>query len=366
MEVNMDTKKLIMDLSDLRSPSGFEDEMAPYLSDTLGDQFHVEDDNIRNTYVYENHVSLSSPNPQKLRIMLDAHADECGYIISAIKKTGLLKFLPLGSMIPGNAVAGKVRVKNTDGDYIQGIITSTPVHFLTQEQQKQTVEWEQLYIDVGATSEEELRKVFKIEVGAPVVPDVTCTYIEENQVFMGKAFDDRIGVAMAVEVMQKLKGNVQSELIGAISTQEEVGGRGVKVSVNKVAPHLAIVFEGTPADDSFAASDEAQSCLRKGPQIRHMDRTTISHPRFTKMTIDLAKKLNIPLQRAVRSGGGTNAQFIHNAHLGIPTIVLATPVRYIHTHHCIVTLEDFNHGVDLAVALIKEIDKQGLDLLKQF
>lgn len=357
--------RLIKELSDLNGAPGFEDDVCRYLHDKMGAAgFETFEDNIRNLYIYEKGTVLDGqprPKQAKLRVTLDSHSDECGYVIQSIKKSGLLKFLPLGTMLPSSAIAQAVRVRNAEGKYIKGVITSIPVHFLTASARQSGHDWEDLFIDVGATSAEEIAEKFQIEVGAPVVPDTQCTFVEENEVFIGKSFDNRIGVAMVTEVLSQLKGKTGLELVGAVSTQEEIGGRGAVVSAKRVLPDLAIVFEGTPADDSFTPDDEAQSCLRKGPQLRHLDRTCISHPKFTELAIRVAKEHNIPLQRAVRSGGGTNAALIHTTGLGIPTIVLATPCRYVHSHHCIVALSDFEAGVKLAVELIREIERLGID-----
>lgn len=357
----MNKIELIKKLSDANGAPGFEGDVCEVVRQAVDGTFQTFEDNIRNIFVYGDEVVDGTRKEGTIRIGLDSHSDECAYMVSAVMKSGLLKFIPLGTMLPYTAVAQSVRVRTTDGTYVPGIITSTPVHFLKDADWHKVVEWDDLYIDVGATSEKEARELFKIDEAAPVVPDVTCRYLEESQIFMGKAFDNRIGTAVLVEVMKKLKGQTKLEVVGAVSSQEEVGGRGARVSVNRVRPDFAIVFEGTPADDSFAGENQAQSCLKQGPQIRHIDKCMITHPGFVSLAREVAKKHNIPLQLAVRSGGGTNGQFYHYAFLGIPTIVIGVPVRYAHSHNCIISMEDFDNSVNLAVELIKEIEKRGID-----
>ncbi len=118
--------------------------------------------------------------------MIDGHSDEVGFMIKAIKENGLMKFLPLGGWIPYNAAAQKVRIKNSDGNYVPGIISSKPPHFMSEAERKESIDFNTLFIDVGATSKKEVEENFKIEVGAPVVPDVNFEYNIENDTMIGK------------------------------------------------------------------------------------------------------------------------------------------------------------------------------------
>lgn len=350
--------ELIKKLSNADGAPGFESDVCAVIRDSVSDIYETFEDNIRNFYIYPRGAVLNGSKPAKpakIRLALDAHSDECSYIVAAIKNSGLIKFLPLGGMLPSSAIAQRVRIKNNSGEYVYGVVTSTPVHFLSDAQKNKNLGWDDLYIDLGASSKQEVQDVFGVEVGMPVIPDVECKFTEKNETFIGKAFDNRIGTATVIEVMRELKDFEDIEIIGMISSQEEIGARGAKVSVNRVRPDLAIVFEGTPADDSFAPSDEAQSCMFQGTQIRHIDRSTVSHPAFTKFAADYARENGHKLQRAVRSGGGTNAQVIHTSGLGVPTIVLASPVRYVHTHHSITALSDFEEGVKYVAGMIKAL-----------
>lgn len=351
--------KCIMALSDANGVSGFEDEVVDVIRAHAGDGVSIEEDTLRNVYLTPKRAgSQSGPT-----VLLDAHSDEVGFIIQAIKTNGLMKFLPMGGWIPHNAAAQKVRVRNRDGRYISGIISSKPPHFMSEADRSKPIAFENLYIDIGAASAKEVQEVYKIHVGAPVVPDVTCTFDSDMGTFMGKAFDNRIGCACVLETLKQLPGDLSCTVVGAIAAQEEVGTRGAQVTARRVKPDIAIVFEGTPADDTFTPEDEAQSVLLKGPQIRHVDKSMITHPRFARFACDVAESMGIPFQEAVRSGGGTNGAPIHLSNQGIPTIVIGTPVRYIHTHNCICKLQDFENAIKWALEIVKRIDA---DLLKGF
>ncbi|MGM0643070.1 MAG: M42 family peptidase, partial [Thermodesulfobacteriota bacterium] len=160
--------------------------------------------------------------------------------------------------------------------------------------------------------------------------------------------------AALLEVMKRLDGrNSHSSVQGALSSQEEVGVRGVNVSVRKIQPDAAIVLEGTPADDTVKEKDTVQAGLRKGPQIRHMDQSVLSNPRFVRLAVDTARKSGIRIQEAARSGGGNNGSVITLHDRGIPTIILGIPVRYIHAHYGIATMEDFSRTVELCLEILQ-------------
>ena len=176
---------------------------------------------------------------------------------------------------------------------------------------------------------------------------------------LGKAFDCRIGCAVVLETMRRLAGKkLNLDVVGTLSSQEEIGERGAKVAVDHVKPAIAIVFEGAPADDTFMPEYKIQTGLHRGPMLRHMDRSMITNPRFIRYAIDTAEELGIPVQEAVRSGGGTNGAMIHVANGGVPTIVLSVPVRYTHSHHCYTAMDDFEKAVQLSMAIVEKLDAE--------
>ncbi len=343
-------KELLIKLSSAFGPSGFEDPIYDIIKEELKG-FDVKDDNLRNIYINDHN--------EEFKIMLDAHSDEVGLIIQSIKENGLMKFLPLGGWIPASLVAQKVKIRNNDGKYITGVISSKPPHFMSEAERKAPIAIENMFIDVGATSKKEVVEQFNISIGAPVVPATECEYNEINDTFVGKAFDNRVGTFCLVEAMKLLKDN--KHVVGAIASQEEVGTRGAKVTAAKVKPNIAIVLEGTPADDGFKPSDEVQGGLRKGPQLRHFDRVMITNPRFVKFAREIAMKENLTFQDAIRSGGGTNAGPIHLSNEGVPTIVIGVPTRYIHSHYSIVAAEDVENTIKWIVAIVNNLTKEIVD-----
>ncbi|HZK29398.1 MAG TPA: M20/M25/M40 family metallo-hydrolase [Clostridia bacterium] len=358
----MDNKQLIEMItaySEAYGPSGYEHEVAEIAIQHTGDYGKVVCDTLQNVYVHRGDNTGS-----RLKVQLDAHLDEVGLIVQSIRSNGMLGVLPLGSWVPGNIPAHLFRVRTRDGKWVRAIATSKPPHYLTEAEKTQKITMDQIELDIGASSKQEVEEAFGIDLAAPVVPDVSCFYDEPHDLLLGKAFDCRLGCAAMTETMKSLDGEeLQVDLVAAFSVQEEIGGRGAIVTARQIGADLAIVFEGTPADDNFASAEQGQTALGKGPMLRHMDRSMVTHPGFQRYTLELARKSGIPVQEAVRSGGGTNGGLIHTQGAGIPTIVIGVPVRYIHTHYGWAKLGDVKAAVSLATALLKSFDATALERL---
>lgn len=352
-------QEFIRDMSNANGLSGFEDEVLEVIRNYVGNSFDVKEDKMRNLYLYSKKHNNDLPT-----IMLDGHSDEVGFMVQSINKNGLIKFMAIGGWFSQNVGAHKVRVRNSDGDYITGIVASKPPHFMTNDERNKITQISEMLIDVGATSIDEVVNDFKIEPGAPIVPDVDFEYNGKMDIMIGKAFDNRLGCALVVEVMKELESyDLEVNVVGAISSQEEIGTRGSVITSNVIKPDIAIIFEGTPADDSHRNEYERQGAVKCGPQIRHRDTSMIANPRFIKFARDIAKENNIKFQDAVRLGGGTDAGKIHLSNEGVPCFVIGVPVRYAHTHYGISSYSDFLSAKDWAKLIVSSLNTEEIDKL---
>ena len=348
---------LIEKLCQARGVSGFEDEVLLVAREYCKDFATFEEDSMRNLYITPSYNKGNRP-----LVMLDAHSDEVGFMVQGIKPDGTLRFIPIGGWNEKSLPSSKVQVYTKSG-YISGVIAAMPPHLMTAEQRNAPVTISNLVIDVGATSDKEAEE-FGVEVGAPVVPLSLFEYDEKHGILQGKAFDDRLGVAAMLITLKKLqKENLNVDIIGVISSQEEVGERGITAVMGRVKPSAAICFEGCPADDTSAPSYMIQDALNGGVMLRHMDATVICTPRFTSFAREVAKKADVKVQMAVRSGGGNNGAYIISANGGTPVIVAGVPVRYIHTFNCIATMEDVESNVKFGVELCKNLTQT---IIKEF
>ena len=226
--INPKSLELIADLSNAFGPSGFEDAVFDVAKKHCGDMAQVTDDCLRNIYIRPNKPARGLPV-----FMLDAHCDEVGFMVHSIRPNGTLRFVSLGGWNMDSLPSSKVLVRNAEGRYLPGLIASKPVHFKTAAERSQGAApaISDYIIDVGATSAQEAVEVFKIRIGEPIVSDVQFQYDEEHDVMIGKGFDCRIGCAALIEAMHRLQDEeLDVDLVGVLSSQEEVGERGVKVA----------------------------------------------------------------------------------------------------------------------------------------
>jgi putative aminopeptidase FrvX len=280
-------------------------------------------------------------------------------MIKAIRPNGTLDFIAIGGWVPYCVPAHKVKVRNDQGVWVPGIVASKPPHYLSRDEMNKTPDITDMTIDVGASSDREVREEFHISIAAPVVPDVSYDYNAEHDIMIGKAFDDRLGSAIIIAALKELaKEELSVNVNGAFAVQEECGLRGAVVTAQTVKPDIAIVFEGSPADDTTAEPYAVQTAMKKGPMLRHIDRQMITNPRFQRFALDAARKKAIPVQEAIRTGGATNGGVIHLTGKAVPVIVIGMPVRYIHTHYGFASLSDFDNSVRLACEVIRNLDEK--------
>lgn len=355
----MDQIKKIKRLSDAFGPAGFEEEVARLVKEYMDELYPVSCDTMNNVY-------LNLKEKDKLRVQLDAHMDEVGFMVSKVNEKGMLSLHPLGGWVEANLPSQNFLLRTDRGEKLTGIVASTPPHFLSEEDRKKGPSLEQMVLDLGVSSLEEAQEL-GVKIGNPLVPEVSCRYFEDRGLLLGKAFDCRLGVAALLETMEEIRGEeLEVEVIGALSTQEEGGLRGAQVTARKVKPDLAIVFEGCPADDSFLDSPASQTRLSEGPMLRHVDKGMITHPGFQRFALQIAKDKDIPCQEAVRSGGSTNGAPIHLSHEAVPVIVIGIPVRYIHSHYGYAKLSDYQAAVKLAVEVLRALNQEVYRRFKPF
>ncbi len=345
----MNSKQLIEELSNAYGAPGFEEEVLEVVAKYRED-LNIQSDSMNNMYI---NGEFNEDNPT---VMIDSHLDEVAFMVQSIEKNGLIKFIPLGGWIPTNIPAHTLMIKNSDNEYVKGIVASKPPHFMTKDEREKQIDIKDLRIDVGASSKDEVIDIYKIPLGAPIVPDVKFE-MKANNIMMGKAFDNRLGCAGVIDTLVSMsKKDLKVNLIGTLSVQEEVGLRGAEVSSKRANPDLAIVFEASPADEQHKDENSAQAALGKGVQIRHRDSSCIYHPGLIKFAKKIADENNIKYQEAVRLSGGTNAGKIHLSNKGVPTLALSIPSRYIHTHYNYASLEDYKEAVKLVEKVLEKLN----------
>lgn len=296
----------------------------------------------------------------KPRILLDSHLDEVGFIVQSVTSTGYVKFLTVGGWWAHTLLAQRVNILTKQGK-VSGIIGSTPPHLLSAGSRDKVMDIRDLYIDIGAESAEQAMEQYGVKPGCPIAPYGPFMPMSNPKLFSAKAFDNRVGVGLVIETLQQLSDHPNT-VIGTGSVQEEIGLRGARTVTVATEPDVAIVLEGSPADDLPGAnSDTLQGKLGGGVQIRLYDPSMIANPRLTELAIETATAHQIPHQIAVRTSGGTDAGAIHQIGRGVPSIVLGVPARYVHSHVSIINIDDYCATLELLLHLIPQLDASTVD-----
>lgn len=344
---------LVEKLSNARSVSGFEDETIAVAREFCEGFATVETNSLRCGFVTPKNFSGTKPV-----VMMDAHGDEVGFMIKSIRANGCLTFLQLGGFSARSLVGTEVLVRNTLGEWVRGVVGAKPPHFMSKAE-RDAESWAELEmtIDVGATSKQDAIENFHIGIGEPGVPATRFHYDPASRVMFGKAFDCRVGVAAMLLTLRELStcDDLPFDVVVAISSQEEVGERGVASSVRRFNPTLCYMFEGAPADDTFGDPADQQCCLKQGPMFRYADCCMITNPLYQRFVLGVAKTAGLPAQGAVRTGGGTDGGVAHLMNNGIPCVVSGIPSRYIHAACSISSLDDVENAARLAVEVMRSL-----------
>ena len=346
------TEHLLKELTEVHGVPGYEAEVRALMRRYLEPLGALEQDKI-GSVVCRQPGAADTP-----RVMLAAHMDEIGFMVKHVTKEGFLKFVQLGGWFDQVLLGQRVVVKSAKGDVV-GVMGAKPPHLLTAEERTKVVEKKTMYIDIGASTAEEVAAA-GVRVGDSVVPLADFRILANPKTYLSKAFDDRVGCAAMVQVMQELlTSGHPNALYGAATVMEEVGLRGATTSVELVNPDVAIVLESDIAGDvPNIKEEECAVKMGKGPSLLMYDARMIPNLRLRDLVMDTAQELGQPLQVSVMEGGATDGASIHLHGLGVPTVVLAVPARHIHSHSAIIHRDDFDGLVRLVVALVRKLDAE--------
>ncbi|MEM0095578.1 MAG: M42 family metallopeptidase [Candidatus Bathyarchaeia archaeon] len=336
-------------LSNACGVAGREDEVRKIMKELLKPYVdEISEDKLGNV------IGVKKGEKNAPKVMLAAHMDEIGLFVKTISKEGFLQFAKIGGIDDRILLAQKVLVHTEKGP-LHGIIGSKPPHIQKEEERKKVLTFDELFIDIGAESLEEARKM-GVKIGDPVSFDIKFARIG-NDVVIGKAFDDRVGCAVMIEAMKMLK-KTECTVYAVGTVQEEVGLRGATVAAFGIYPDVGIALEVTVAGDVPGVKEvEAPVKMRKGPAIEVADMGLITHPKVLRLLVEAAEENNIPYQLETGLPGSTDAARIALTREGVPSGVISVPTRYIHSPASLASLKDLENAVKLTVAAIQKIPK---------
>ncbi|MDQ0220110.1 M42 family peptidase [Peribacillus cavernae] len=295
------------------------------------------------------------------KIVVSGHLDEVGFMITQIDDKGFLRFQPMGGWWSQVMLAQRVTIVTRKGD-VTGVIGSKPPHILTVEARKKPVEIKDMFIDIGAASREEVHE-WGVRPGDMAVPYFEFTVMNNEKMLLAKAWDNRIGCAIAIDVLKHLKGTDHPNIVyGVGAVQEEVGFRGARTSTFKINPDIGFAVDvGIAGDTPGVTEREALGKMGKGPQVVVYDASMVSHKGLRDLVTDTADESNIPYQYESIPGGGTDAGAIHLTANGVPALAITIATRYIHSHAAMLHRDDYENTVKLIVEVIKKLDRETVD-----
>ena len=294
-------------------------------------------------------------------VMVAGHMDEVGFMVTQITDNGMVRFQPLGGWWGQVLLAQRVQIMTDNGPVI-GVIGSIPPHLLSEEQRKKPMEIKNMLIDIGADDKEDAKKI-GIKPGQSILPVSPFTPMANEKKILAKAWDNRYGCGLAIELLKELQGEtVPNTLYSGATVQEEVGLRGAQTAAEMIKPDIFYALDASPANDASGDKNEFGQ-LGKGALLRIFDRTMVTHRGIRELVLDTAESHNIPYQYFV-SQGGTDAGRVHTSNQGVPSAVIGICSRYIHTHASIIHVDDYAAAKELLIRLVKASDKATVDSLK--
>ena len=329
---------LLMEMLKTNSPSGCEDEMRELILNEVKDMEHFVD-SMGNVIVHK--------KGNGKRVLISAHMDEVGFIVSKITESGAVKFKTVGGILTTVILGKKVTIGK---DRVPGITGFKAIHLQSAGERDNALSVSDIVIDIGAKDKASAEK--KVKVGDYGTFESEAVEYGDN-LLKCKGLDDKVGCAVLLEL---LKEDNNLDLYAAFTTQEEVGCRGSIIAANFVKPEIAIVFEGTTCSDVYGTPEERTvTHLGDGCALTAMDNAAVADREMLELAKRVAEENNIPYQIKRTTMGGTDAGSIQRSGTGVKTVVISTPCRYIHSAVCVMNKKDFEAQIALGKAMLRAV-----------
>ncbi len=327
--------KYLEELCRLNATSGNEESVRNYIIDKIKNVAEIKIDNSGNI------IAFKKGKKSGKKVMVDAHMDEVGIIISGYTADGFLKFQTVGSILPATIFCKQVIIN----DSIKGVVGAKPIHLTKGEEGKKCPDINALYIDIGAKNRQEAEKIVPLGSFGVMASD----FIRVDDNILSKALDDRIGCAVLIKLLENYN---EYDFHATFTTSEEIGLRGAKTAAFNVDPEYAIILEGTTAADIDGVPEAKRVCsLGCGVAVSFMDNSTL----YDKKIYEAAVNSGIKCQTKSYVSGGNNAGAIHTSKNGVKSITLSAPCRYIHSASSVADINDINAMYDLAIYMLDKM-----------
>lgn len=296
------------------------------------------------------------------KIMVAGHMDEVSFMVTSITENGMIRFQPLGGWWSQVLLAQRVQIWTANGP-IPGVISSIPPHLLDDAQRAKPMDIKNMLIDIGADDKQDAIKLGVLP-GQSIIPVSPFTVMANENKIMAKAWDNRYGCGLALELMEELQTKEHKNIVYSGATvQEEVGLRGAKTAANLIQPDLFFALDASPANDMSGDKNQFGQ-LGQGTLLRILDRSYVTHRGMREFLLDTASTHNIKYQYFV-SPGGTDAGSVHLSNTGVPSAVIGICSRYIHTHASIIHIDDYAAAKEMLVKAVTSLDQTTVNTIKE-
>lgn len=344
-------KGLQQKLSSLIGVSGYEDDVRNFIIGEI-EQKELAD----RTWIdpLGNVLAIKEGEVGVNRILLDAHIDEIGFMVSHIERRGFLRFVPIGGWDKRILLGQSIILKSGSGEFFHGIIGSKPPHLTSAEERNKVLEISDMYIDIGLNSKEE---VLKNNINIGNVGTLFSPFVEfPNGMVRGKAFDDRTGCNVILQIMMLLKEkpHLKDTVLFNFAVQEEIGRQGAITGAFKLKPTIGLAIENTTAADVPGIKESViPAYIGKGPAITVADKSIISSTKVNERLMKNAESENIPYQIKKPKFSLTDAGKIQISREGVPSSVVSVPCRYIHSPTSLLSLNDILETIRLIEVFLR-------------
>ncbi len=334
--------KTLKELCLLNGISGDESCVREYIIEKVRDKCDYSVDNLGNITAFRK----GKKTPEK-KLMIAAHMDEVGLIVTSVRSDGTLTFETVGGIDSAVIIGKRVKIGKNG---LSGVVGSKAIHKLSAEEREKAPKISDLYIDFGAADKAEAEKY--VSVGECVYFDSEFMEFGNNRI-KSKAIDDRAGCALMLRLIEE---EPEYDTFFVFNVQEEIGLRGSTVSAFSLQPDIAIVLEATTAADIDGADGAAKVCtINGGPVVSFMDRSTMYDKELYKTAFETAKENGIKCQTKSMIAGGNDSGAIHISGKGVRTIAVSLPCRYLHSPSCVISKQDFDDAYRLVKLMMKRV-----------
>lgn len=348
-------ESLMKEFTEAMGVPGFEEEVFDLMRKHLSSITEIEKDRL-GSFIAKLKGGKETP-----RVMLSAHMDEVGFMVSHF--TGkFVRFNVLGGWWTARMIGVPVKIRTSRGD-VEGVIASKSPFHMEDKERKELPKVKDLYVDIGLFGNKS-PKSLGIRPGDPIVPQSRFTVLKGGKTYMAKAWDDRVGCVMVVEVLRRLsRTRLPNAVYGVGTVQEEVGIRGAETSGRQINPDVCLALEVNLAQDIPHSPEGSPEKLGSGVSIYVYDATLIPNTKLRDLVVSVAEKKKIPFHYSAIPFGGTDGGKVHLNAFGVATMVIGVPTRYIHSTAGIIYRRDFDDAVKLVVEVVKRLDARAVKRL---